>query len=160
MASADMFLLLKDVPGESGDSKHKDEIDVTAWSWGMSNASSISGGGQGTGKVSIQDISFTHSLDKASAVLQLRCCKGTVIPEGTLTCRKSGDDPVEYLVIKLKNVYVTSVSTGGHGGSSLPDETVTLSFEHVTTEYKLQAGDGKGNAAGGLTWDIKANASQ
>ena len=31
----DMFLKLEPVKGESLDGKHKDEIDVLSWSWGM-----------------------------------------------------------------------------------------------------------------------------
>ena len=34
MASVDYFLKIDGIKGESGDSKHKDEIDVLSWSWG------------------------------------------------------------------------------------------------------------------------------
>jgi type VI secretion system secreted protein Hcp len=34
MAAFDYFLKIDGIPGESTDSKHKDEIDVLSWSWG------------------------------------------------------------------------------------------------------------------------------
>ena len=48
--AVDMFLKLGDVKGESVDGSHKDEIDVLAWSWGMSQSGTTHmGGGGGSG---------------------------------------------------------------------------------------------------------------
>ena len=38
--AVDMFLKLDGVNGESKDKTHKLDIDVLAWSWGMSNSGS------------------------------------------------------------------------------------------------------------------------
>ena len=38
--SAKIFLKIGNIKGESTDSKHKDEIDVFSWSWGVSTPSS------------------------------------------------------------------------------------------------------------------------
>ena len=43
----DMFIKLTGVTGESKDSVHKGEIDVLAWSWGLSNSGSFHTGGGG-----------------------------------------------------------------------------------------------------------------
>ncbi len=56
----DMYLKIGDVKGESKDKSHKDEIDVLAWSWGVSQSGSMHmGGGGGSGKVNAQDLSVT-----------------------------------------------------------------------------------------------------
>ena len=57
----DMFVKIGKLAGESADkSGHKDEIDVLAWSWGVSNSGSAHvGGGAGAGKANIQDLSLT-----------------------------------------------------------------------------------------------------
>ena len=48
-----MFLKITAVTGESKDKVHTNEIDISAWSWGMSNSSSAHfAGGAGSGKVS------------------------------------------------------------------------------------------------------------
>ena len=59
--AVDMFLALKgEIKGEAQDAKHKGEIDVLAWSWGLSQSGSFHvGGGGGAGKANFQDISFS-----------------------------------------------------------------------------------------------------
>jgi len=112
--ASDMYLKIEGIDGESKDDGHAHEIDVMAWSWGMSQSGTMhGGGGGGAGKVAIQDISFTKSVDKSSSNLMLACCKGTHIEEAVLTVRKAGGDPLEYLIITMKGVLVSSVSSGG-----------------------------------------------
>ena len=68
--ASDIFAKIGDIKGESLDDKHKDEIEVLSWSWGVSNAGQMRGGsGGGEGKASFHDLSFTHKIDKASPVL-------------------------------------------------------------------------------------------
>lgn len=67
MAAVDYFLKIDGIPGESTDSKHKNEIDIESWSWGQVNSGShAGGGGGGAGKVSMQDYNFTMRVNKAS----------------------------------------------------------------------------------------------
>src|ERR1700752_1552911 len=114
----DMFIKIDSLAGESKDSTHKGEIDVLAWSWGMSNSGTAHvGGGAGAGKVNVQDLSFTKYVDSASPTLVLAFGGGTPYDEAPLTVRKAGgDNPVEYIKLKRQEVFVSSVSTGGSGG--------------------------------------------
>ncbi|WP_374595324.1 type VI secretion system tube protein Hcp, partial [Aquabacterium sp.] len=74
--AVDMFMKIGDVKGESRDKTHAGEIDVLAWSWGVSNSGSAhTGGGAGAGKANVQDLSFTKYVDKASPPLLLACMK-------------------------------------------------------------------------------------
>jgi hypothetical protein len=58
---------------------HGKEIDILSWTWGMSNSGSAHvGGGAGSGKVSVQDLSLTKYLDSSSAPLMLSCCNGSM----------------------------------------------------------------------------------
>jgi type VI secretion system secreted protein Hcp len=157
--AVDMFLKLDQIAGESADHTHKGEIDVLAWSWGASNSGSAHmGGGAGAGKVNVQDISFTKYIDKASPSLFLNCASGKHIPTATLTVRKAGEKPLEYLKLELTEVLVSSVSTGGSGGEDRLTENVTLNFAKVKVTYTPQ--NAKGGADSGVTtgWDIAANA--
>ena len=75
--ATDMFMKIDSLAGESKDSTHKGEIDVLAWSWGASNSGSAHvGGGAGSGKVNVQDLSFTKYLDKSTPDLLLSTCNG------------------------------------------------------------------------------------
>ncbi len=157
--AVDMFLKLGDVKGESKDKSHGGEIDVLAWSWGMSQSGSFhSGGGGGAGKVNIQDISVTKWVDKASPNLMAFCSSGKQFPAATLTVRKAGDNPLEYLIINLDNVIITSVSTGASTGDERLTENVSLNFQKVKYEYQPQKDDGsKDGGPVKYGWDVAAN---
>jgi len=155
----DMFLDIKgEIQGESQDKKHKGEIDVLAWSWGLSNSGSFhTGGGGGSGKANFQDISITKWVDVSSPVLALYCANGDHFSEATLTIRKAGKTPMEYMVIKLKKLLVTSVSTGGSGGEDRLTENVSLNFAEIYYDYKEQKPDGSLGAAKSFKWNISGN---
>jgi type VI secretion system secreted protein Hcp len=157
----DMFLNLgASIKGESidGDAKHKGTIDVLAWSWGMSNSGTTHmGSGGGSGKANFQDISITKYIDKASCPLMAACASGEHIETATLTVRKAGGTPVEYFVITLTNLIVSSYSTGGSGGEDRLTENVSLNFAKAAIEYKIQDTKGLGKADGNFTWDIAGN---
>ena len=156
--AVDMFLKLSDCDGESADKDHADEIDVLAFSWGMSQSGSmhIAGGG-GSGKVNVQDMSVTKWLDKASTVLMQKCCSGKHFEEAVLTCRKAGEKPVEYFKVTMEEVLVSSVSEGGSGGEDRQTENITLNFARVRVEYTPQDASGAAGAASELGFDIRAN---
>jgi type VI secretion system secreted protein Hcp len=157
--AVDMFLKLNGVDGESKDKAHTKEIDILSWTWGMSNSGSAHvGGGAGSGKVSVQDLSLTKYLDSSSAKIMLSCCDGTHFDTALLTVRKAGGEkPVEYVTIKLQEVLITSVSTGASGGEDRLTENVSLNFAKVKVEYLPQeAKGGKGNMIP-FGWDIAAN---
>ncbi|WP_235543395.1 MULTISPECIES: type VI secretion system tube protein Hcp [unclassified Phycicoccus] len=85
MASS-IFARIGTIKGESRDARHKDEIDVLSWAWGLSQAGNLGhGGGGGSGKVSFQDLTFTHHLDKSSPSLMKACATGTHLKEASPT---------------------------------------------------------------------------
>lgn len=159
--AVDMFLKLGDIKGESQDKTHKEEIDVLAWSWGVSNAGSFhTGGGGGAGKANVQDLSFTKYIDLASTDIFLATCNGKHLPEATLVVRKAGETPLEYLTIKMSDVLITSYQTGGSGGEDRLTENVSLNFAKVQLTYKEQAAKGAQAKAPTVSWDVAANVSE
>jgi type VI secretion system secreted protein Hcp len=156
--AVDMFIKIGDLKGEAKDKAHAGEIDVLAWSWGASNSGNAHvGGGQGAGKVNVQDLSFTKYIDKSSPDLMLACCNGKHIPEAKLTVRKAGETPLEYLTITMNDLIVTSVSTGGSGSEDRLTENVTLNFAKVKLNYVEQTEKGAAGAKPQMGWDIAAN---
>jgi type VI secretion system secreted protein Hcp len=158
--AVDMFIKIDTVDGESRDKVHKKEIDVLAWSWGISNSGSAhTGGGAGAGKCNVQDISFTKWVDSATPKLALACCDGKHFANATLVVRKSGEKPVEYLKIKVEEVLITSISTGGSGGEDRLTENVTLNFAKVSLDYVPQDEKGAAGTAIPMAWSIVENAN-
>lgn len=156
--AVDMFLELEGIKGESRDSVHADKIDILAYSWGMSQSGTThSGTGGGAGKVSVQDLSITKFLDRSSPVLAGNCSTGKHIPSGKLIVRKAGETPLEYLVIELKEILISSVSTGASSGEDRLTENVTLNFAEYKIVYTPQKKDGSGDAAVEFAFNIAEN---
>ena len=156
--AVDIFLKIDGIKGESKDSKHKDEIDVLSWSWGVSQSGTAHmGGGAGAGKVNVQDLSFTHYVDKSSTALLLHCFNGKHIKKAKLTVRKAGEKPLEYMTIEMEDLLVSHVSESGSGGGDRLIESVGLNFAKVKAEYQEQKADGFGGTKTEMGWDIPAN---
>ena len=156
--AVDMFIKIGDVKGEAQDSKHRDEIDVLSWSWGMiQSGTTHMGAGGGAGKVNVQDLSIPKYVDKSSPILMMACCNGKHYNEALLTVRKAGENPVEYVKIKMIYVLIKSVSTGGSGVEDRLTENVTLNFAGVAVDYTPQKPDGTADSPVTMSWDIAAN---
>jgi type VI secretion system secreted protein Hcp len=157
--SADIFLQIDDIKGESQDASHKDEIEVIAWSWGMSQSGTAhSGTGSGGGKVSVQNLSITKYFDRASPNLMKCCCSGKHFGVAKLTLRKAGDKPLEYGKIEMKDGLIASISVHGADGDERTRETLTLNFASFTCEYTPQTATGAGAGTVPMKWNIAKNA--
>jgi type VI secretion system secreted protein Hcp len=157
--AADIFLEIKGLKGEARDKTHAGKIDVLAWSWGVSNSGSAHvGGGMGSGKANVQDISITKYVDKSSTALLESVALGKHFTDATLIVRKSGGKPLEYLTIKMSDVMVTSYQTGGSGGEDRLTESLTLTFAKVDTKYIPQKADGGPDGETKFAYDVAANA--
>ena len=156
--AVDMFIKLDGIKGESRDAKHKGEIDVLAWSWGLSNSGTMHmGGGGGAGKANMQDISFTKYVDAGSADLQLSCANGKHLKSAKMVVRKAGETPLEDIIIELGECLVTSVSTGGSGGEDRLTENVTLNFEEIHFTYWTQDDKGAKGESSEYKYNIAEN---
>ena len=154
--ASDIFAKIGDIKGESLDDKHKDEIEVLSFSWGVTNAQVVSGGGAAAGKATFHDLTIVHSLDKASPSLLKACATGTHIKDAIITHRKAGKGQQEYLIVKLNDVIITGVTHGGSTGQPI-SENVTLAFAKVDLQYQPQKPDGSLDAGIHFKYDLKAN---
>lgn len=144
----DALLKLGDLKGEAPVEGFEDQIQVLSWNWGMSQTGTThTGTGGGSGKVNVQDLTITHYVDTASPNIILACCNGKHFEEATLTLRKAGETPLDYVVITLKDIIITSVSMGGAEGDDRTVESFTLNFAEF--EYAYQPQDNKGAKKGG-----------
>jgi type VI secretion system secreted protein Hcp len=154
----DMFIKIGDIKGESQDDKHKDEIDVLSWSWGMAQSGTQQPGGGGVaGKVSFKGLSIIKRTDRATPGLMLACSSGKHLKEAMLTVRKAGESPVEFVRMKLNDILVSSLDDATCGDEPFITEQVTLKFSNVQFEYFRQKPDGSLEAVPPFKWDSKAN---
>ncbi len=162
MAQVDYFLKVPGADGESTDSAHTDEIELLSWSWGETNDSCHESGttGGSAGKSSLQDLTCTMRANKATPILMQFCAEGHhITDEVVLTCRRAGKTPQDYMIIKMKPVYVTSYQTGGSSGEVVPVDTLSLNFGSIKFEYCPQKEDGTLDAAIEGAYNIQTNES-
>lgn len=148
----------KNIKGESKIDGHEDEIDIYAWSWGMTQSGTFhTGKGGGAGKVNVQDLTVTKFVDASSPDFMMHCCNGAHIPKATLTIRKSGEKAIDYVVIEMDKLMVTSVQPAGNPGDELVMETVTFNFAKFKIVYTAQADDGSADGQFDCAWDVEKN---
>jgi type VI secretion system secreted protein Hcp len=90
----------------------------------------------------MHDVNFSMRMSKATPKLFLACASGQHIKEATLTCRKAGKDPQEYLKIKFSDFLVSKHQTGGSSGEVVPLEQVSFNFSKIEFSYAPQKADG------------------
>lgn len=156
--AADMFLKITGIKGESTDDKHKGEIEIESFTFGVSNTGTAGrGGGMGAGKASFQDISFSKRADAASPILMQKCATGDHIDKALLTVRKAGGGQQEYYKIILSDLMISSFSNGGSYGDSVPSESLSLNFGKIEFEYYTQNKDGSLGSPTKVGYDMEAN---
>jgi len=154
---SDIFAKIEGIKGESLDAKHKDEIEVLSFSWGVTNTgTTAAGGGAGAGKATFQDLSMVHKIDKASPLLMRACATGMHLKDATITYRKAGKGQQDYLILKLDDIIITGVTDGAASGEA-GSETVSLAFAKIDLEYKPQKADGSLDTGIHFKFDLKAN---
>jgi type VI secretion system secreted protein Hcp len=154
--ASDIFAKIGDIKGESLDDKHKGEIEVLSWSWGVTSSVVTSGGGgSSAGRPHFSNFSFTHKIDKASPVLLQACATGVHIKEATITHRKAGKGQQEFLIFKMNDVLITGVTLSDNE-AGMP-ENVSLAFSKIDLEYKPQKPDGSLDAGVHFKFDIITN---
>ena len=151
--AVDYFLKVDGIPGESVDAKHKGEIDVLAFSWGVSNAGT-SGSGRATLKAAFEDLLVVARTSKASPLLWLACAQGAHIKSAVLTCRRAGKAPVEFLQILLTEVVVSSYEIDGD--EEPPLDQIALAYAKIETRYTPVDPTGKAQSPVKAAWDLKA----
>jgi type VI secretion system secreted protein Hcp len=154
--ASDFHLKIDGVEGESAHADHKGEIEILSWSWGLSNAANIAGGGMGQGKPNFQELHFSHAYSKASPTLAKKCAAGTHFPTVKFSARKSGDGQKDYLVFTLKEAFITSISSSGGSGGDV-QEQFSMAYKDIDLAYKPQ--DGKGGTGGEVKfmYDVAAS---
>jgi type VI secretion system secreted protein Hcp len=143
-SASDIFIKMETIKGESVDNTHKGEIEVLSWSWGMSAAEHLASAGVANRAVGrLDQITFNKKIDGASPGLMQLANKGTHVKEAVLTVRKAGAAQGDYIVIKLHEVFVSTIKESIAGTADGGNEEVTLTFQTCDFTYSPQLKDGR-----------------
>jgi type VI secretion system secreted protein Hcp len=160
------FLLdITAIPGESVDpnSAYNQKIEIDGWSFGASQSGIMqAGSGRATGKVSVQDFTFTKHADKSSPKVLEQCATGDHIQAATLIARRTGQTGgglTPYLNVIFTDLIISSYQTSGsNGDSGLPAEHISFNFTKIQYQYTPQ-NQGKSLGTLSASYDLKTSQS-
>lgn len=148
--SADIFLKLDGIPGDSTDSAHKGEIDVEAFAYGVRRS----------GKTRVATFRIDKVYDSSSPKLMADSNSGHHIKSAVISFRPSGADPdTEFLTYRLTDVVVSRYQQGGANPDakalgSLEEEVSLTAAKAQVTERSINA-KGQPGAPISATLDLK-----
>lgn len=157
----DCFIQIKDIPGESTDSKHANWIEVLSYSVGVRQAGEATSavGGLSSGRANFSDLTFVKLLDASSSMLAKACAEGRHIGQVILECCQATGQKHCFQKYTLTDTMIGSVSPAGNtrGVESKPLEEVSVKFTKIQFDYTPI--DQKGNPGTTKTtwWDLKNN---
>ena len=134
------------IKGESHDDKHKDEIDVSSWSWGMRAQTTIAGGDKG--KATLNELVVVKHIDSASTALMSAMRNNELIKSAVLTMRKAGGTQHEFCKVTIKNARITAIDIHCDAPDSAQySESLNFAFQSLRVEYIPQGADGQPRGA-------------
>jgi type VI secretion system secreted protein Hcp len=156
-AANDMFLKIDGINGESVDRAHDKWIDVYSFSWGLSNAGSVIGGGGGTGKASFSDLSWMQKVDASTVPIFIGVAKGTHYPKATLDITRDigHGSPQTFFQMVFEDLSLTSLQLSGASGGDVPLASASLMGSKLTMNYWPQKKDGSLDKVITGSWDLK-----
>ncbi len=141
------------VKGEATAVGFEDQIVLDSFQLGANNPTSIgTGGGAGSGKVTLSNFTVSKRTDTSSVPLFLACCKGTHFENAVVTVRRAGGDQIKFLTYTFNVLFVEDINWSGGAG----DEPVeTLSFAYGSVEMGYTPQDSKGGEGAEIMggWD-------
>lgn len=150
------------VAGESTEKTHPAWIEVSSMQFGISNPVTLGGGTITAGKATGSALTITKSLDRSSPPLFLGCAQGTRYPTVTLELTATGSEVAyTYYKITLTNVMVSNLGTST--GGDRPTESVSLSYEKITTDYFMidpKTGTVPQTPTATATWSFATNSTK
>jgi type VI secretion system secreted protein Hcp len=157
MADA-IHLKLTGIKGESTSVRHKDEIVVESWNWGLIAGLPIGGSGASVGKPSFSPLSFVHRVDIASPLLWKACATGQRIAEALLSIARPLATGGDYFTLRMTDAALTGVNLADSAADTSPPlEVVTLTFVTFEYSYRPQLANGSFGPAVTFKFDIRQN---
>jgi type VI secretion system secreted protein Hcp len=159
MADNILLRLGTKIKGESPIDGYEDWIQVHSWSWGATQSGTThEGSGGGSGKVSVQNMTFTKFVDASTHDLIKHVMSGEHIPNAELVVMKAGGNPLMYFNIKMTDLLIAAYQTqGSMDGLERVSETISLNFAKVEVTYTRQEMDGTAGPSSSAGWDIRKN---
>lgn len=162
--SVEMFLKLDGVTGGSKNYIHKGWADVASWAWTMGSNRNLPQV-NGDDETSFREISVVKRIGSDSTEIMSLYAQGKTIPSAELDIVPivaKREAKQKYLSIRMEDVLIKSIVTGGNSSEEFFNENLVLLFGKVRFEYSFNASPGTETAGGPAVdykfgWDIPQN---
>lgn len=147
MAQVDMFLKLDGVLGESADAKNSAEMQIDGFRLQAESPRDAAHTNLATGAARMSPLTIRAKVEKVTAKLFDKATNNKPISKATLTCRKAGTVPLDYLIVELTDVIVVKVRVGDlepGEGQVVPPCEFDLSYGKVRVQTQGQTSTGTG----------------
>jgi type VI secretion system secreted protein Hcp len=134
----DYFLKIDGIEGEAQDKIHGKEVRLLDFSFSVSSRADRSQ--HATGKMVVEDASFSAAIDQAYPLLMKALTQNKIIAKVVLTCRKAGKTQEDFLTATLRKVYVSDCRL--EGTTTVPTMVFKMGFADVTFDYREQSDRG------------------
>jgi type VI secretion system secreted protein Hcp len=154
------FLKIEGIAGDSTDAKHKGEIEVESFSWGVTQATAPGpGGGGGAGRPAFEDLNVVTPFSRASPQLMQACATGEHLRSAVLTGRRSGGKAqFEYMTLTLSDVLVSAYRSGAASADAVvPSDAFSLAYAELQIEHRAQAPTGAAGESTLAGFDVERN---
>ena len=151
--SADIFLALDGIPGDSDDAAHKNEISIESFAFLAKRPTAT------PGATKLSSLRLDKVYDVSSPKLFAAATSGRRIKSAILTFSTSSDPSgTDVLTYKLSDVTVTSYEQGGANPDTKPlgslEEEIGLRAARVSVSEKRLGANGKPAAPVTATWQV------
>jgi type VI secretion system secreted protein Hcp len=129
-----MYLKVDGIAGGSNDSKHKQEIELQSWGWGLAN----DGTSDKTAK--FQNISISKVVDRSSPLLMKLCSDGAKKEKATLSVdlREKNNLVIEMTPFRIISHRISS-GQDEKGKPAMLDH-ITVKFNKIDIKYVAKDG--------------------
>lgn len=155
-----LVMKIDGIEGEATIEGYEKQIMCQTYSHSVHNHlhTDVSNVGRAVGRVEHSDFTITKYADKASPLLNFKCCIGANLGTVTFTVlRASGEKAhTPQVIYSFENAMVSTVAISGGGGDS-PVETVSLNYTKINWEVKVQDETQAEPGSIAAEWDVTLN---
>ncbi|MGH6921575.1 MAG: Hcp family type VI secretion system effector [Geminicoccaceae bacterium] len=143
-AQSDVFMCVDGVTGSSTDDQFAgcSEILGVSYSVGIEDGEPPGGGGGASPRPTCGSYVVSKAVDTSSIPILIRSLVGRRTPEVEFAIRKQGPEPLVFLQLILRDVFVVEVEQNLAAGADSPVEKIVLQAREVTWRFIPQDSTG------------------
>ena len=162
--SLQMNMKMEGISGESSSFSHKGWTDVLSWNWGMTSNRKLAHASNGD-KTSLNELSIIKAIGADSPQIRLCFAQAKIIPSVEFTIIPvvgKRERQSKYLHIRMEDVVIKSIVTGGSNEDNFFKEHITLLFDRIEFEYSKSGNVSNDGTVGedqafNFEWDVPEN---